>query len=100
MIPISGTLLPDKLWHSIEPVFVNVYGAKESIPRIMKRARICKHFRSSGIDSAGLCSLAGRYVMGIDSRAPYNVYTFGHWFVIEIIEVFFTTEEAAKLRCQ
>ncbi len=47
-------------------------------------ARICKCLRIpriQGIDSASICSLAGRYVnrSGIDSRAPYKVYIYGLW---------------------
>ncbi len=47
-------------------------------------ARICKRLRSPGIDSASLCSLAGRYdgticrtgPPGIDSWTPLKVYKF------------------------
>jgi hypothetical protein len=47
-----------------DPEFVNVQGAQESIhPAYVARARICKRLWSpGGIDSASLCSLAGRYV--------------------------------------
>jgi hypothetical protein len=36
--------------------------ATSSGHQVLYRARICKRLRSPGIDSANLCSLAGRYV--------------------------------------